>query len=573
MRFGCTTRLYVVFLIAILTAATCRATAAPSTPIRVVPMVPTDVPTYAIAGRPLIVPLAPGADVEGGLHFAPDKPPVVAINGRVVEASTCRLLLPASALSTGGWEPEARAWTAAPMSVPDRKGRVSRPAIAHTDAGFWAVLTEAPADLERPVVSVNGRAAPIVWLDPPPPVTGAGRPVRPVAPASAWRDLGERLRPLSLDPEQRWRVRLLLDRVSSDELWADAPPGAFDDPMIETLAVREEECWRCAIEELRRVDPVLSSDLLHALTAVTLLPNGVLVPAWPLDNVGVRRLLRALLDPAETRSRKAEYARAWLAAAPDAVAWVIDDADPRGPTLGVAELSGRRANVGLLFSAVPAPVMRSIVAHESISARLPLPTSEEPLDLSKIEIRAENWTGRLSVLTSAAAIRPPGLLTGPFFRAATHASWLSGRAVPAAGALATSAMIQPGGAPGAWQVFIQAAAPPSDHTGADRVILWIGPFGDPGAVITIDRGEASTSARRGGTPEAIDVRFGSTDAGWTALVDIPDDAISERSILLIGMERTLGPQRASWPRAVLPEQVEPGRLAVDLSTWGSLSGD
>lgn len=555
-------------------AADAPGIASTTTSVRPVAFVPVAEPTYTIPGRPVLIAMEPQAPVPAGVAVCPDRSPEVAINGMAVHATSCVLVRPMPGSATGtAWEPEAVGWSSEAIGSIDRKGRVSGPGLRPDESGFWAVLLNVPPDVDRPVVTINGRGVPIIWLDPPPPLTGAGRPVRPVASATAWRELGDRLRPLWLDPIHRWRVRLLLDRVTSQELWGDSQPTSSGHPSIEAWAARQEDCWRLAIEEVRQVDPVLSSDLLHALTAIVAVPGDVVVPAWPLDDVATQRLLRALLDPGETRSRKAEYARAWLAAAPDAVAWVIDDADAAGPTIGVAELSGRRTNVALAFPQSSQPVSRSMLAHESVTLRLPLPESDGIGEIvnNAVEVRAEQWRGRVAVGTAHAAIKPPGFITGPFVRELTHTAWLTGASPAATGSAATTAMIQPGGEPGDWQVFLQCAAP-IEAGSVDQVRVWFGSFNDASAVATIVRDGGSTLRVRERATEALNVQISERDRGWNAMFTIPRTAI-EQSVLRIGFDRTVGTERASWPRPMLPGQAEPGRIAIDLSTWGSLSED
>lgn len=581
MPFGRVHHSFSMFLAALLavglSSASVRAEDAPAgvIPARGVAFGPVSEPAYAVAGRPLIVPIEPQEPAGPFERLAPDRLPDVRINGVTVQDVSCSLLFPSGNATSSAWDPETRQWSAAPLGTSDKKGRTDGPAKDAAEPGIWCVVFDIPAGLERPIVTLNTKSVPLIWLDPPPPVTGSGRPVRPVASAESWRNLGERLRPIARDPQQRWRVRLLIDRVTAQELWPQVAPEAFADRALEAWAARQEECWRSAIEDVRRVDPVLSSDLLHALSAVVALPGGTLVPAWPMDEIGTQRLLRSLLDPAETRSRKAEYVRAWLASIPDAVAWVIDDADADGPTLGVAELSGRRTNISLRFSAAPDAVRRTLLAHESISVRLPRPVlaDDEPTsDLGTAEVSAEGWNRRLSLLTKPAPIKPPGLLTGPFLRPCTHASWLSGTPAPAIGPLATTALLQPGAVAGEWQLFVQCAPTPSGAA-QDRVNAWFGPFGDPDVVISIDRFAASTLNLRGKPAQAIDVPISTADAGWSALVHLPAEAVDKDGLVRLGLDRLVSEDRSSWPRPMLPGQVEPGRVAVDLTTWGSLSGN
>jgi hypothetical protein len=58
---------------------------------------------------------------------------------------------------------------------------------------------------------------------------------------------------------------------------------------------------------------------------------------------------------------------------------------------------------------------------------------------------------------------------------------------------------------------------------------------------------------------------------WLAIVPIPDDAVENETIVRLSLTR-ISPSgvRSSWPRAMLPWQSEPGRLALDLGAWSGL---
>ncbi len=69
------------------------------------------------------------------------------------------------------------------------------------------------------------------------------------------------------------------------------------------------------------------------------------------------------------------------------------------------------------------------------------------------------------------------------------------------------------------------------------------------------------------------VRFVKEEARWAAFVPIDAACIEPESLVRIGLVRVdARGVRGSWPRAMLPWQVEPSRVLFSLREWGGLSG-
>ena len=64
---------------------------------------------------------------------------------------------------------------------------------------------------------------------------------------------------------------------------------------------------------------------------------------------------------------------------------------------------------------------------------------------------------------------------------------------------------------------------------------------------------------------------GGGDDWWSAVFPLPAGVVSADGAVTIGMTRRDGAGFvSSWPRAMYPGQVEPGRLLVDLRFWMGL---
>ncbi len=469
------------------------------------------------------------------------------------------------------------------------------------------MLIPIPEDAAGVPMFVNDRTVALAWFEPPPPSTGSAIAARPLGDAQSMEHLGEVLLPMWSDPQTRWRVRLLLDRLPAALVWPRSmPPDRFDDPGLEAIARQSEDRWRIGLEEIRRVDPRLSEQVVHRLTTIVRLPQGALVPAWPIDDSATAELLRVLLDTTTGRTKKADSARAWLASQPEAHAWVIDDAGSErriitegtpeqrsrraGPlalgaleepvievadaTVGVTELRGQRADAMVSQSEFGASPGLVVAPHESAA----LPASARALPgtpVGQVWVRLSGWAERLGVVARPLKVEPPGLSLGPLVAEWTHVSWLAGAPLMQAGPAIGVGVLQRSTSGTAWEVVVECRWPQSDTDAgpmdaeSDRVVLWCGPYRQSRIAIEIaPDGQVSYPLGAGVRARAACVR---EPGRWVALIEIPRAAFEPDGGLLLGLERRdPSGRRWSWPRPMMPGQSEPGRAAIDVSTWGSL---
>lgn len=110
----------------------------------------------------------------------------------------------------------------------------------------------------------------------------------------------------------------------------------------------------------------------------------------------------------------------------------------------------------------------------------------------------------------------------------------------------------------------------------DELRLWLGPFGAPRAVLVVTpdgRVRDDLGALPPAAAEVAAITAGAGAAGgWGAWVKIPAscvDVLADGShVLRLGViRRDERGTRTSWPRAMMPWQVEPGRAAVGLDQW------
>jgi len=607
-RTNCVARAVALLLVLIQTSA------AQSVTTRFTPL---HGPHAAIPGRTLVVPLvedvasstrrgAPTGAQLPVVRFGAGQPVPV----RVFRITPVGVTEPPRSAPLRFWLGPSLRWQSqevlAGVSPDAARGKSGGPTEAQQQA--TVLLIPVPDGAAGVPMFVNDRTVALAWFEPPPPSTGSAISARPLGDATSMERLGEVLLPLWNDPLSRWRVRLLLDRLPAALIWPRAmPPDRFDDPGLDAIARQAEDRWRVGLEEIRRVDPRLSEEVVHRLTTVVRLPQGALVPAWPTDDSATGELLRTLLDTSTGRTKKADSARAWLASQPEAHAWVIDDAgserriitegtpDQRsrraGPlilgaleepvievidaTVGVTELRGKRADAMVSqteFGANPGLVVAS---HESAA----LPASARALPgtpVGQVWVRLGGWAERLGVVARPLAVEPPGLRLGPLVAEWTQVSWLAGAPVMQAGPAIGVGLLQRSTSGTAWEAVVECRWPQSDTESgpldaeADRVVLWCGPYRQSRVAIEIGPdGQVSYPLGASVRARAACVR---EPGRWVALIEIPRAAFEPDGSLLLGLERRdPSGQRWSWPRPMMPGQSEPGRAAIDVSTWGSLS--
>ena len=553
---------------------------------RVAPMSPSPTPAavriadaapVAFEGEPIVIFLggAEGRRPPAGLAVTLD-------DGRMVTARTHRFIV-GEAMASGRWLVHARVWrdesSRAPARVDPGGATVVDVAIVDPPAD-WAGAAALLAGEEIHIARVGASSA-----------QGAGdgdlwRPA--VIPPGLHAPLGQSslyttLEPALADPALRWRVALLADRLEAagvtiltERLRAGLRASAVGP--IATVARAVEARWRSALGRLSEDAPETARSLVVRLTAIVALPDGRVVPAWrpALGADGLDALLTNLLNADLSGQARANRARAWLAAQPAALAWVVDDAglsDPAGrlalARAAVVDLTGREGIArATLTGGVPGPRV-TVAPFGSV-----LVAASAPMDVAPGSITVErgSWRRTIPIAAGPLPVGPPGLRAGPFIAPWSLPTWFAGRSTPSSANRAAAALIRRR-VDGSWEVYIECrfigATPPP----GDRVRLWFGPTGRPTALLVVTAAgtvrEALDDSDDGPAPGAPVVVTTERDR-WSCIVDLPESVVEAPGVVRVGFERRDDTgRRSTWPRPLFVWDDEPGRALVSLRMWTS----
>lgn len=522
---------------------------------------------YAIEGVPLVIPVSSPYSIPS---------PITTEDGRTLSARLFLVTREPLTLDPLSWLEPAGGWDATELTP-------GQPVLQ--DNGLWMLLVNLPEGYSNRPLFAGDRQLPVLWLPEPPASTESRFLPRLNASPSAWRELGEILTPVRNDPSQRWRVRLLTDRVRADRLFGVGGAAFNEKPieneLLEALARQTEMRYRVAIARMQLADPKAAAQLLGVLTTVVAMPDGQLLPAWADITPRLSTIVDAAINTARSPARAAEAMRAFADSLSPVRGWVIDDAsshrDGRAQTtMGIANLSieALRASAGAAEQAFTRSA--DIPPHSAATVRAPIVidpprTPTDPPLVRPIDLRIETPRERHPLLTPGLGFGPPGQQLAPTLLPWTRSSWLGQRPVAAPTDRQTAALIQQSPATGAWELYIECNTPASAIESPpvnDLVRVWLGPFGRAEGYLVC--GPGAGSQLTGAT--APDVRF--HDWGWASIVPIPARVIGEDGTLHIAVER-IDEQgyRSTWPRPVLPDQPEPGRATFTLTPWSAaLSG-
>jgi hypothetical protein len=572
----------------------CRARGRPA-PERVIPaskssVRPLESRVDAILGRTLVIPVSVSGPVDA-------RAGVVARleDGRRPE---CGLywVCAASGSEVTGWLPEAGAWSAT------RFNDERRP----SERGFWALVIDMPLDSVGQGVWVGDTRIVINWLPDPGSLEGGDEVWGPPLGAPS-EGLLRMAQPQARSPLTRWRYHLITTGLRPD---ARAPleqdisePSAgagdvFPDPVIEALARQTESRWQVGLASLWLADPDLAHRLRRRLVAAVDFGGGVVAPAWPTDEDGLRTLLSDLTNSRLSAARKAERTLNWITSQPEAVAWVIDDAGLRDgvssatvSTCGIANLTER--------ATLCWPSMGTWTGGDSLTpleslgvARLGVapPGWDEPgargpgrPRLLPITLHAGSWSTQCAVVQGKLPSAPPGVRLEPMALDWTMRSFLAGEPGPEMmpeRPWATAALLYRDAPPletarergtACWWVYVECRVPKGQEVSAERVRVWIGPTATPVSVVRISASgsvideRAGMQGRRG---EIVGGKVVREEDRWVARVPLPDNITDPDGALRIAIERTdAAGRRSTFPRPQLPWQGEPGRILIDTSTW------
>lgn len=503
--------------------------------------------------------------------------PIVALleDGRDVGARLVWFAIEEDPTEDARWLPPAGRWRA--IEDPG--------ALVPASAGFWAIVADLPLDaagqglwIDRGLLEINWIAAPPARSDHP-----ALRPVTPSALGTPGYDalVEQELK----SPLRRWRGLLSTTGLSAPEslpMHGEAAAQTLASP-IEAISIQQQARWATALLRLYADDADACDRLRRSLCAHASIESGLWLPAWPLRQQSIDALLDDLLSPgssARTRVRAASY---FIQDLPPAIAWIIDDAGLLDARSGMA-----LSTVGVLnLGERPTLVWASPARTESTPALVPVQpgagvmlTSASSPDTAltgTISVNLGRWNTQLSVASEPIPVTPPGFRMGPFVPGWTLSALQAGVSPipgPADANWTTAALIErlPGGT-GAWTIYFECLRPADAGNDADSVRIWLGPKDRPMAVIRVTYdGSASNELSVQGAATLVQPVLRGPDR-WSFRVALPSEVVEKSREVSIGLER-IGPKgrRWSWPRAMTPWQVEPGRVRLSLDAWESLSG-
>lgn len=495
------------------------------------------------------------------------------------------------------WLPPAATWTVDTRPV---SGTDGRDGVGAT----WVLVMQLPADAAGQSVWVGNSKLPLNWLPAPVALVRSGDRFgwpAPMESAKLTHEFRALLAPEAESPVRRWRHRLVttgLDPRREAELRLTLGVSEFSDPILEALARQSEARWSVAIAWLWRDRPELAQRLAKRVACVVDFGDGHLAPAWPIDQAELDSLVADLVDPDLSTDGRIARAETWLRSQEPMVAWVADDGglsapDPEDDSLTdtissvkVANLADRGMTVsfgagGTKQELSPIGPMRVATLTAAMPGTSVL-RGEQVDASSSFVLSSGPWSVSLSPLAERVPVRPPGRTIGGLQPDLTLRSWRSPSSVEGSTTLpSTRAMIARGapvlGGENAWYLMVECRrVTRADDPGKDLVEVWMGPHEHPRLVIRLAAiGEATLiqAEKPDDVRSIVDrVKFVREETRWAAFVPIDAACIEPESLLRIGLVRVdARGVRGSWPRAMLPWQVEPSRVLFSLKEWGGLT--
>ncbi len=534
---------------------------------------------HVVVGHTLVMPVS----LEGAI--TPTKSvPARLDDGRKIAAGLFWVGLSAEQ-ANASWLPPAGKWTSTPSSA----GKLP------AGGGTWVVVTDLPSDAIGQGLWFGNQRTALNWLPSP----------EHIRPREASPDLDTPLGSMANSPTllriaesaarspiTRWRHRLMTTGLGARGDGSGST-DRFTDPVLEALACQMEVRWQVALTTLWAADPSVAELVKKRLVNVVNFGEGVIAPAWPVDESDLDTLLADLLNARLQPAQQVDRARAWLESQPAAAAWVMDDGGQRDAmtgqvvaTIGVANLTDREVT-GWTSAAPDEPPsdlvpIKSQAAASLIASLSPVADGalelpkRTPVTTTQVQVNVGRWSELRPTFLRPTGVFPPGLRLEPLRREWDMLTWIGGGAPApledawAGGALLCRAAVN-GDAAGRqeWVAFVECRSPVFGQE--EKIRLWVGAFGAPSAIINVGSDGSvkdEIAVRQGlgaGVAGLVVSRQGDT---WTAHIPIPERCIERDGTIRIGLQRTdaIG-RRSSWPRPMLPWQNEPGRITVNTSTW------
>ena len=418
------------------------------------------------------------------------------------------------------------------------------------------------------------------------------------------------------DPFQLWRAKLLVDGLDphteqsefhshaldalAEELDSDTPGAS----LLRELARQHEARWQIILGRVWLIDPGVARRLKLQLIRTARFEDRTL-PLWPSDTTAIARLAHDLLSHFVDDQTRVLRAKAWLEAQPIAIAWVRDDQGQieAGTNRFISTLScvslPQSPGASLFRIDTPTTRFNADPALTTLSPNLatPISVSMEQIqrsptnpvpELRSMDVRTSYWNASRTVIVSTTPARSPSIAIGPMLNDWTMNTLLSN--TPEIGALpntahATMGILRRVAPPtrsdpaSGWQLYIECASPNPISTN-ESLTLWVGPYTNAFAQWRITPNPidskpvidfASGSRLSMGIPKA-DIRV--MNDRWVAMITLPRGAFDEDLILQLGLERTdADGVHTAWPRRMIPDQPEPGRLSIEADNFDQLLTD
>lgn len=354
------------------------------------------------------------------------------------------------------------------------------------------------------------------------------------------------------DPLLRWRLDLLAD--TRPDLSLDALGlRDLEDPRLNRVARAIAQRWRLAMNRLDATHPEIALRMTRRLTAVSEVPSGAWLPMWPPPSREDQRLLAHLTDPRTSADERADIALTWLDQSPGYVAVVLNDAANGAVQIAAIDVGDMTADISVRSSSfrptrVPRPrmlgtstvrlqVLPQAIDESPIAALTGDPT---PRVGEQILLTALSGSQTLAAPADSLPAMRPGAVLGPLYPAWTRDALF--RATPETALLENAAaLVLRRNAAGTWVVQLQCTG---EHNG-DTVTFFV------------DQQEVTI-------PRAQGKAFGT---GWIASLELDSSSIADSVIDLAVVRRQADGTVSSWPRPMLPMQLDPGRIRIDLNHW------
>jgi hypothetical protein len=415
------------------------------------------------------------------------------------------------------------------------------------------------------------------------------------------------------NPLENWRA-LLLTNGLDPALTRTREPGSGTDQSLEsldlelsmdtpgadllrTLARQNEARWQIILGRIWLIDPDAAVRLKTQLMRTARFGDRTL-PLWEWDSARLAQLAHDLLSPFVDDRTRVLRANAWLETRPRALAWIIDDQGQIEvdsgrfiATLGTLSLP-QSPGTSLLRVDAPArsgstsPELATLSPYRSTPINITidpieLAPSNPTLETQPVRIRTGRWSATRQVIASPTPARPPYVRIGPLLNDWTMRSLLTNRplenattpiASSAAGILRRVAPPSRTDQTVHWQLYFELTSS-NLQSPNESLTLWVGPYTNPFAVWTL-RPNGQVEFLRGsrlsiGLP-MLTTRI--LDDRWVAMIDLPSGVFDEDQILQLGIERTdARGVHTAWPRRMIPDQPEPGRLTIEGNRFDGLN--